>query len=145
MRFDPLRAEFTLGWKDAHTGADRPVTQRALVYFVPETPTTTRLHVFLFVRLNDSRFRMLLPLVKRAGVVLGWFEVRDDARFIEQVAHTPFDLSGMRLGRFDAPLPHNHRLLRQIYLGTGAGAPAEAAAPSAAPPLTSLPGRSPVS
>ena len=43
--------------------------------------------------------------------------MRDDQRWIPSVKHTPFDMSGMRLGKYDKPLIHNHKLLSQLYFG----------------------------
>jgi hypothetical protein len=58
-----------------------------------------------------------VPVVKRAALLLAYNEVRDDARFISTVARTPFDLTGMRLGKCDKPLIHNHKLLETLYYG----------------------------
>jgi hypothetical protein len=46
---------------------------------------------------------------------IAWGEIRDDARFIPTVKHTPSSMRGMRLGKFDKPLIHNRRLLDRIY------------------------------
>jgi hypothetical protein len=46
----------------------------------------------------------------------------DDARFVPNVASTPFEMKGMRLGKYDKPLVHNHRLLRSLYYGEKAEA-----------------------
>ncbi len=87
---------------------------------VPETERTTWFHVFIGTRLEDRRLRWIGPLVKKAAVALAWLEIRDDARFIPTVADTPEDMKGMRLGKYDKPLVHNHKLLRQIYWGDDA-------------------------
>ncbi len=34
-----------------------------------------------------------------------------------KVAGTPFAWNGMRLGKFDRPLVHNHKLLERVYWG----------------------------
>jgi phenylpropionate dioxygenase-like ring-hydroxylating dioxygenase large terminal subunit len=116
-RFDPVRTEYTISWTCGRTGAPRPITTRAVIFMVPETDRTTRFHVFAYVRLNDERFRPLLPVFRRSALALGWLEVLDDARFIPTVADTPEPLRGMRLGRFDKPLVHNRKLLDRIYWG----------------------------
>ncbi len=113
-RFDPPRADFTITWTGP-TGQQRPFTNRPIVFFVPETANTTRLHVFSFGLLHDERLRPIMPVVRRASIVLAWFEVRDDARFIPLVAGTPYSMKGMRLSRYDKPLIHNRKLLERIY------------------------------
>jgi phenylpropionate dioxygenase-like ring-hydroxylating dioxygenase large terminal subunit len=129
-RFDPVRTDYLVTWVDA-VGRERPVSARAVIFMVPETATTTRFHVFNFVRLSRPGLRFLLPLIKRVALGLSWWEIRDDARFIPTVAQTPFSFQGMRLDRYDKPLVHNHKLLERLYLGA---APEPAAAPAVPPP-----------
>jgi hypothetical protein len=114
-RFDPVRTEYTISWTDPN-GAPRPIETRATIFMVPETDRTTRFHVFTHVRCRDERYQRLMPLVRRAALALGWFEVWDDARFLPVVANTPRTLEG-RLDRFDKPLIHNRKLLERIYYG----------------------------
>ncbi len=113
-RFDPVRTDYTITWTSP-TGQQRPFVNRAVIFFVPETASTTRLHFFSFVQLHDERLRPLMPLMRRAALLLSWFEVRDDARFIPLVAHTPYSMKGMRLGKYDKPLIHHRKLLERIY------------------------------
>jgi len=117
-RFDPVRTDFTITWTSP-SGQQRPFTNRPIIFFVPETAATTRLHVFSFGLLHDARLLPLMPLVRRASLVLSWFEVRDDARFIPLVAHTPYSMKGMRLGKYDKPLIHHRKLLERIYFAQG--------------------------
>ncbi|MGZ3460143.1 MAG: Rieske 2Fe-2S domain-containing protein, partial [Archangium sp.] len=117
-RFDPVRTDYPNTWK-SRTGEQRPFTNRAIIFFVPETANTTRLHTFSFGLLHDERLRPLLPLVRKAAIALAWYEVRDDARFIPLVANTPFSMKGMRLGKYDKPLIHHRKLLERIYFGQG--------------------------
>jgi phenylpropionate dioxygenase-like ring-hydroxylating dioxygenase large terminal subunit len=120
-RFDPVRTDYTITWKSP-TGQPRPFANRAIIFFVPETARTTRLHVFSFGLLHDERLRPLLPLVRRAALALAWYEVRDDARFIPLVADTPYNMKGMRLGKYDKPLIHHRKLLERIYFAQDASA-----------------------
>jgi phenylpropionate dioxygenase-like ring-hydroxylating dioxygenase large terminal subunit len=113
-RFDPVRTGFTLHWRSP-AGKPRPFTYHFAIFMVPETPSTTRFHVFSFVRCENPRFRFLLPVVRKAQNVLAWFEVRDDALFIPTVANTPFSMKGMRLGKYDKPLIHHRKLFERIY------------------------------
>jgi phenylpropionate dioxygenase-like ring-hydroxylating dioxygenase large terminal subunit len=115
-RFDPVRTEYTISWTDPH-GVPRPVETRATIFMVPESERTTRFHVFTHVRCTDAKYRAFMPIVRRAALALGWFEVWDDARFLPVVAHTPLTLEG-RLDRFDKPLVHNRKLLARVYYGT---------------------------
>lgn len=87
------------------------------------------LHTFVFYRLDDARFRPLLPIIKRIAMLVGYNEVMDDARFVPTVAATPFDTRGMRLGKYDKPLVHNHRLLRSLYYGARRDGDHEASKP----------------
>ncbi|XXF77311.1 aromatic ring-hydroxylating dioxygenase subunit alpha [Myxococcaceae bacterium GXIMD 01537] len=120
-RFDPVRSAFTITWTSA-TGAPRHFTTQVVIFMVPETATTTRFHVFSFVRLQNALLRPLLPLIRRAALVLSWFEIRDDARFIPTVADTPYSFKGMRLGKYDKPLIHQRKLLERIYYAQEAAA-----------------------
>ncbi|WPB76250.1 Rieske 2Fe-2S domain-containing protein [Archangium violaceum] len=117
-RFDPVRTDYTITWTGP-AGEQRPFTNRAIIFFVPETANTTRLHTFSFGQLHDERLRPLMPLVRRAALLLSWYEIRDDARFIPLVAHTPYSLKGMRLGKYDKPLIHHRKLLERIYFSGG--------------------------
>jgi phenylpropionate dioxygenase-like ring-hydroxylating dioxygenase large terminal subunit len=132
-RFDPVRTDFTITWTSP-TGQQRPFTNRPIIFFVPETADTTRLHIFSFGLLHDARLSPLLPLVRRASLVLSWLEVRDDARFIPLVAHTPYSMKGMRLGKYDKPLIHHRKLLERLYFSQGDahGPPVPSKAPEAA-------------
>ncbi len=115
-RFDPLRALFSFSWTDAKTGAERPLKLKIMIYITPQTERTTRFHVFLFVRLDAPRLRFMMPLVKRAAMLMGWYEVKDDMDFARHLAATPREMKGMRLGKFDKPVIHNNKLLDSIYL-----------------------------
>jgi phenylpropionate dioxygenase-like ring-hydroxylating dioxygenase large terminal subunit len=115
-RFDPVRTVYDIFWT-SRTGRLRPVETRGAIFFVPETAATTRLHVFTWVRARSPLVRPLLPVIRRAALLLGRAEIDDDRRFVPIVADTPFEMKGMRLGRFDKPLIHNHKLLKQIYMG----------------------------
>jgi nitrite reductase/ring-hydroxylating ferredoxin subunit len=115
-RFDPVRSDYTITWTSA-SGALRPFVNRAVIFFVPETARTTRLHIFSFVRVENPRLRPLLALVRQFGLLLTWYEIRDDARFIPLVADTPYLMKGMRLGKYDKPLIHQRKLLERIYFG----------------------------
>ncbi|MBU8895549.1 Rieske 2Fe-2S domain-containing protein [Corallococcus sp. M34] len=115
-RFDPVRSVYTIRWVTA-AGRPRPFVTQAHIFFVPETATTTRLHVFSFLRTDVRAMRPLLPLAAKAALGLTWWEVRDDARFIPMVADTPYSHKGMRLDRYDKPLVHQRRLMERIYYG----------------------------
>lgn len=115
-RFDPLRTTYTLRWTDPASGAERPVVSRFAIYFVAESERVTWLHVFAMAKIQSPTWRALMPVVKRVVPIVGRSEVIDDARFIHHVADTPFEMRGMRLGRYDGPLIHNHRLLSKLYL-----------------------------
>ncbi|MDB4994391.1 MAG: Rieske (2Fe-2S) region [Myxococcaceae bacterium] len=114
--FSPVCSIYTMHWTSP-SGERRPVTAKIPIFFVPETETTCSLHTFVFSRLDDPRFRPLLPIIRRIAMLVAYNEVMDDARFVPNVASTPFEMKGMRLGKYDKPLVHNHRLLRSLYYG----------------------------
>lgn len=116
-RFDPVRTIYTLYWTDPSNGRRRPMTARAAIFMVPETDRTTRFHVLITARIESRRLRVLAPVLRKSAVLLAWAEVMDDARFIPTVADTPEDMKGMRLGKYDKPIVHNHKLLRHLYWG----------------------------
>jgi phenylpropionate dioxygenase-like ring-hydroxylating dioxygenase large terminal subunit len=118
-RFDPVCTEYRIHWT-APDGSPRPFGQTARIYFVPETEDTTRLVTFSFLRLFDARWALLKHLIGKVALVLGRSEVSDDQRWIPNVKNTPFDMKGMRLGKYDKPLIHNHRLLSRLYWGAAA-------------------------
>jgi hypothetical protein len=90
------------------------VTAKIPIFFVPETETTCTLHTFVFARLDEPKFRPLLPVIRRIAMLVAYNEVMDDARFVPNVASTPFEMKGMRLGKYDKPHVHNHRLLKSL-------------------------------
>jgi phenylpropionate dioxygenase-like ring-hydroxylating dioxygenase large terminal subunit len=114
-RFDPVRTIYTLYWTDPGGGHRRGMTAKAAIFMVPETERTTRFHVFVTTRIDGLALRIVAPVVKKTAVLLAWAEILDDARFIPTVAETPEDMTGMRLGKYDKPLIHNHKLLRRLY------------------------------
>ncbi len=117
-RFDPVRTIYDIFWSDPKTGESRGVTTRSVIFMVPETDRTTRFHVFVNTRITRRRYRVIAPVLNRLAVGLAWWEIRDDRQFIPTVADTPEDMKGMRLGKYDKPLVHNHKLLRRIYWAT---------------------------
>ncbi|MDC0707540.1 Rieske 2Fe-2S domain-containing protein [Stigmatella sp. ncwal1] len=112
--FNPVRTGYSIHWRSS-SGELRPFHHHFAIFMVPETPHTTRFHVFAFLKLVDPRFRPLMPVVRKAQRALAWFEIRDDARFIPTVAGTPYSLKGMRLGKYDKPIIHQRKLLERIY------------------------------
>ena len=147
-RFDPVRTDYRISWT-APDGGHRPFGARAVIFFVPETESTTRLVTFSFLKLYDRRYAPLKGVIGKIALALGWSEVKDDQRWISAVKDTPFEMKGMRLGKYDKPLVHNHRLLSRIYLGqeandaaaaeAGEAETAEGAAPAGAEPTTADP------
>lgn len=124
-RFDPVRSVYTIHWSDPKTGKVRGAVTRSAIFMVPETDRTTRFHVFITTKVVSPALRLIRPIVDRAAIGLAWWEILDDARFIPTVADTPFQLKGMRLGKYDKPLVHNHKLLRSIYWGADRESDAE--------------------
>ena len=116
-RFDPVHTVYTTQWRDPKSGAVRPMSIRSPIYFVPETDETTWLHTFVFARFTDRRLERFFPILRHVTTAVAWGEVRDDACFIPTVKETPRELGGMRLGKYDKPIIHNHRLLARIYWG----------------------------
>ena len=126
-RYDPVWTRYTLRWFEAGTGKPRPLATRFSIFMVPEDERTTTFHTFLHVQIAPGFFSAFAPLVKAVALRLGHHEIAFDGRFIRTVADTPFSWSGMRLGKFDRPLIHNHKMLERIYWGRryrqeGAGA-----------------------
>ena len=130
-RFDPVRTEYEICWTDKQ-GAKRPFLTRTTIFMVPETSRTTWFHVFMTTRLDGS-YPLRGWMFRLAALALGWWEVRDDARFLPLVADvTPAGRLTGKLGKFDKPLIHNRKLL-DGYFG------ADAAAPSSSPSLRVVP------
>lgn len=113
-RFDPVRTEYEICWT-SRDGAQRPFLTRSTIFMVPETPRTTWFHVFITTRLDKS-YPLRGWMFRLAALALGWWEVRDDARFLPLVADVtpPGRLTG-KLGKFDKPLIHNRKLLERYY------------------------------
>lgn len=116
-RFDPVHTVYTTHWRDPRAGTVRPLSIRSPIFFVPETDRTTYLHTFVFAKITDRTLDRLFPLLRHIATAVAWVEIRDDARFIPTVRETPRELTGMRLGKYDKPIVHNHRLLDRIYWG----------------------------
>jgi phenylpropionate dioxygenase-like ring-hydroxylating dioxygenase large terminal subunit len=114
--FNPIRSVYHIYWTDASRQQRRPIELLAAIYMVPETDTTTMFHTFVLTKIEVGP-RLLLPLLQKVGLAATWAEVNDDAQFISTVAKTPFDMQGMRLGKFDKPIVHNHKLMQKIYWG----------------------------
>ncbi|MCA9658799.1 MAG: Rieske 2Fe-2S domain-containing protein [Myxococcales bacterium] len=116
-RFDPVRSEYLISWTDPSGETQRPAQLLAPIFMTPQDAQSTLFVVFMLAKLDAPYLRRLRPLVHRGATALIRREIRDDAVFVPNVADTPFAMKGMRLGRFDKPLIHNHRLLERLYWG----------------------------
>ncbi len=116
-RFDPVRTHYLIRWTDPSGEETRPAQLLAPIFMVPQDAGSTLFVVFIFAKLDDPRLWRMRHLVGRGAMMMIQREIRDDAVFIPNVAETPFSLEGMRLGKFDKPLIHNHRLLERLYWG----------------------------
>lgn len=116
-RYDPVWTCYTLRWFEPRTQRPRPIATRFSIFMVPEDDRTTTFHTFLHVHIARGVYALIAPIVKAVALHLGRSEIAYDGRFIPTVADTPFEWTGMRLGKFDRPLIHNHRLLERIYWG----------------------------
>jgi phenylpropionate dioxygenase-like ring-hydroxylating dioxygenase large terminal subunit len=116
-RYDPVWTCYSLRWFDPSTRRQRPLATRFSIFMVPEDDRTTTFHVFMHVQIAPGLYSLVAPLVKAVALYLGHREIAYDGRFIPTVADTPFEWHGMRLGKFDRPLVHNHKLLERIYWG----------------------------
>jgi hypothetical protein len=84
---------------------------------VPETEITTRFHVFIFASVaRGSILRTMMPIVRRAALLIGRREVAADAAIVRHVRPAE-SLEGLRLTRFDKPVIHNRKLLDTLYFG----------------------------
>jgi len=92
-----------------------PLVTRSAVFMVPETASTTRFHIIIFIKIRPSLYRLIRPVVHKAVTLIGRRDVQYDARWITNMADTPLELNGMRLGKFDKPIIRNRRLLRSVY------------------------------
>nr|HEX4315801.1 Rieske 2Fe-2S domain-containing protein [Kofleriaceae bacterium] len=118
-RFDPVRFEFQFRWHEPHSKRERPTAINLCVIMVPETATTTRHYTFMHTRLSP-RLHRLRPIVDKVFRFLTAREVKADADFLKSI---PLDWTptGARLDKYDKPLVHNRKLLRERYWGHAAG------------------------
>jgi phenylpropionate dioxygenase-like ring-hydroxylating dioxygenase large terminal subunit len=115
-RFDPVHAVFYSHWEDPHSHARRALSAKSAVFLVPETSHRTRVHVFLWFKL-EGWLRALAPIVHFGARKLTRREVEADSRMLARMpAEVAFGrLEGMRLGIYDAPLIHFRKLLHAVY------------------------------
>ena len=120
--FDPARILYHIYWTDPSRQQRRDLELIVHIYFVPWDEKSTRVHALMFRKELPSQFLrpIFSPILNRIMCHLVRLEVEDDATFVRQLADTPFEMRGMRLGKFDKPLVHNHKLLKQIYWGQSA-------------------------
>lgn len=113
-RFDPVRFEFEFRWI-APSHAERASAINLCVIMVPETETTTRHYTFIHTRLSPLLQR-IRPLVDAVFRFFTKREVAADAGFLK---HVPVDWepTGARLNKYDKPIIHNRKLLRERYWG----------------------------
>ncbi len=116
-RFDPVRSEYLIHWTDPSGEVMRPAQLFAPIFMVPQEAGSTLFVVFVLAKLDNPWLWRMRHLVGRGAMMMIQREIRDDAVFIRNVADTPFSMEGMRLGKFDKPLIHNHRLLEKLYWG----------------------------
>jgi hypothetical protein len=122
-RFDPVRSVYTFGWHDRASGVERPITTRAAVFLIPETAATTRLTMFIFLKIKPGPYHSLRRIMHFFARTIAYKELKRDARLIESVADAPKTIYGMRLTRFDKAVVYNRRLLETVYWGTTEHAP----------------------
>jgi phenylpropionate dioxygenase-like ring-hydroxylating dioxygenase large terminal subunit len=112
-RFDPVRFNFEFRWLEPHTQRERQSAINLCVVMVPETPTTTRHYTFLHTRLS-ARLQRLRPIVDAVFRIITRREVKADADFLGCIPHD-WDPRGARLDKYDKPIVHNRKLLRELY------------------------------
>lgn len=117
-RFDPVRAEFSMFWTNARTGEVRPLRLWIALFLVPVAERETALHAFVFVDLRHRLRAALLPVLKRLAVRAGRREANEDRVFLKHMEDAAIALDGARLGRLDAAISHNRRLLGREYFTT---------------------------
>lgn len=113
--FEPVRTVYTFGWRDAHTGHERGILTRAIVFLVPETANVTWAQMFIFMKIAPSWRSLFRPVFHRMACWIAQRELRRDAAFVAHLAAVPSTLRGMRLTSFDKALAHNRKLLKRIY------------------------------
>jgi phenylpropionate dioxygenase-like ring-hydroxylating dioxygenase large terminal subunit len=117
-RFDPLRTLYQSHWTSADGTRKRPVEARTWVFMQPEGERRTRFHTFVYLRVAEaSILHLALPAIKLVARRLVAREWAMDARWVEKLADTAAELTGLRLGKYDKPVIRNRKLLRQLYLG----------------------------
>lgn len=115
-RFDPVCTTYEIFWSSPTTGERRPLSLRVPVYFVPLDARTTQLSTIVYARSDLGPLPWpVMAVLEKLAVGLVWNEFKDDRAFVKHVKDTPFETKGMRLGKFDKPLIHNHKLLERLY------------------------------
>lgn len=114
VRFSPVHIVYDQSW--CAPGSDEPRGDRLHlgVFFTPIDQDETRLFTIISTDRRPTRLDALLRPFMRLLIER---EVRLDRRRVETLANQSSDLSGTRLGRFDAALREHRKRIGAIYRG----------------------------
>ena len=115
-RFSPVHTTYKEYWTHAKTGRQVGVSARIHVFFCPIDDLSTRLVVFPAFRLpyRPAISRICLAFREIARQMVR-YEIRPDARMVNQLADTRTDILGMKLSRFDRTLSLHRERIAHVY------------------------------
>ena len=117
-RFSPVHTTYDEFWTVGDGGPNVGVRGRICLFFCPVDRQTTRLVLFPAFQLPWSNaFNRCCLFFREIARQMVAFEIRQDARMINQLADQNVDLEGMKLSRFDRPLGLHRERIQRIYRG----------------------------
>lgn len=115
--FAPLFAVYDYHYEDPVTHRKGRLHQRSVFFFIPESPTRTRVMVLLYLKYDlhfGRRFVwMFYPLLRR----IFDYEVVLDQELMQGMSDLNPSIEGMKLGRFDKTLGLNRERIERDYRG----------------------------
>jgi phenylpropionate dioxygenase-like ring-hydroxylating dioxygenase large terminal subunit len=102
IRFDPLRAIYTISKRNDSEDGPAPLELRVVLFMVPVTRDSSSMHAFASMIVRRAGLRAFAPLLTRLLRPLLALTAIDEDSILAHLEHIPYETTGMRLDRFDA-------------------------------------------
>ena len=113
--FSPLYSVYNFDYDDPVSHEPGSLHQREVFFFIPESPTRTRVMVLLYIKYDIAILHICSWPFHRLLRHRFHYEVLLDQRLLEGLADRDPSIQGMKLSRFDKVLALNRERIERVY------------------------------
>lgn len=117
VSFEPVRVAYTVRSTDRDGKQLVPLKQRVVIYFVPAGENKTVIRVIQYSSLGSPGWNFLLKLFAPLTLWVSKWDLEHDKHLLEKFVEINPGAGPTRYGKFDQPLFHARKLLREVYWG----------------------------